>query len=322
MRTAPRLDAVHPTVVVIGNYDGVHVGHRALLERALAEGRRRGERDESGAARPLPVVVVTLWPHPVSVFAPERAPQLLDSLADRIDRLKDQGVHEVRVVRFNKEVAAWSPEHFVDTILMPLHPRVVVVGSNFTFGARAAGTVDTLRELGRGRFEVLSLDLVGVHEEHTCSTLIRAALAVGDVETAAEHLGRPFRVRGVVVVGDQRGRQLGFPTANLGIDPALATPADGVYAGWVTRLHEPGAIPMPAAISVGSNPTFVGAERRVESYVLDRTDLELYGEEIAVDFVARLRGMLKFDGVQPLVEQMHRDVAQTRVVLGSTTDPD
>ena len=129
-------------------------------------------------------------------------------------------------------------------------------------------------------------------------------------------------MRGVVVVGDQRGRQLGFPTANLGIDPALATPADGVYAGWVTRLHEPGAIPMPAAISVGSNPTFVGAERRVESYVLDRTDLELYGEEIAVDFVARLRGMLKFDGVQPLVEQMHRDVAQTRVVLGSTTDPD
>lgn len=312
---------MNPTVVVIGNFDGVHVGHRALLERALAEGRRLGERDESGATRPLPVVVVTLWPHPVSVFAPQRAPQLLDSLSDRIDRLKSLGIHEVRVVRFNKEVAAWSPAHFVDTILLPLNPRLVVVGSNFTFGSRAAGTVETLAELGQDRFEVLSLELVGVHEEQTCSTLIREALAVGDVETAAEHLGRPFRVRGVVVVGDQRGRQLGFPTANLTIDPAMATPADGVYAGWVTLPQQPGAAPMPAAISVGSNPTFEGAERRVESYVLDRTDLELYGEEIAVDFVARLRGMLKFDGVASLIAQMHRDVAHTRERLGLPAAP-
>ena len=302
------------SVVVIGNFDGVHPGHREVLAAARAL-----EPD----AR---LVVVTFWPHPLSVVRPGGGPVLLTRLEERVDLLEDAGADEVRVVRFTPEFASWSPERFIADTIEPLNPIRVVVGENFRFGHRAAGHVDTLRDLGRGKFEVTALPLVGLGDEETCSTRIRDALVAGDVERAARHLGRPFRFTGVVARGDRRGRELGFPTANLPVPPHLACPADGVYAGWAVRLDgrdghgralPEGAEPerWPAAISVGTNPTFDGIDRRVEAYVLDRTDLELYGAEIAVDFVARLRGMVRFDGIDPLIAQMDDDVERCRALL-------
>lgn len=290
------------TVVAIGNFDGVHTGH----QRVLAEAARDSEH---------PLVVVTFWPHPVTVLRPDKAPKLLSDLRTRIDLLKKAGAHEVRVIRFNEEVSNLSPEEFVLRFLLPLHPVRIVVGENFRFGHSASGDVATLARLGEGRFEVRPLPLSMIDDEVSCSTGIRTLLSAGDVATAAQHLGRYFRFRGVVVVGDQRGRELGFPTANLTVPRDMVVPDDGVYAGWVTNLGEPGSEPMAAAISVGTNPTFDGADHRVESYVLDRTDLELYGTEIAVDFVARLRGQVRFDGIEALITQMGADVEATRQVL-------
>ena len=300
------------SVVAIGNFDGVHSGHQELLATAV---RRATELQT--ATEPVPVVVVTFWPHPMSVVAPPgRAPLLLTSLQDRIDLLRRSGADQIRVVQFTREVAGWSPEHFIKTILGPLNPALVVVGQNFRFGKDAKGTPETMRQVGEGRFEVEVLTLTSVDSERTCSTLVRNALLKGDVVTAARHLGRPFRVRGVVVVGDQRGRELGFPTANMPVAAEMATPADGVYAGWLRRLDQPDAPKLPAAISVGTNPTFDGIERRVESYVLDRTDLDLYGVEIGVEFVEHLRGQIKFASVDDLIAQMTTDVVHTRRALG------
>lgn len=290
------------SVVVIGNFDGVHRGHR----RVLAEATRDIDH---------PLVVLTFWPHPLTVLRPEGAPKLLSDLTTRIELLKEAGAHEVRVIRFNRDVAGMSPADFVERFIAPLHPQRVVVGENFRFGHGASGDVATLAELGEGRFDVMPLDLESIEDEVVCSTGVREMLAHGDVAEAALHLERPFRFRGVVVMGDQRGRDLGFPTANQSVPPEMAVPADGVYAGWVTRLDSPGAEPMAAAISVGTNPTFDGVERRVESYVIDRTDLELYGVEIAVDFVARLRGQVRFDGIEALIGQMGEDVEQARRLL-------
>ncbi len=299
------------SVVAIGNFDGVHTGHQQLLRTAVEHAQELGTERE-----PLQVIVVTFWPHPMSVVAPGHQPLLLTSLSDRIDLLRRYGADEVRVVQFTRDVAAWSPQKFVDTILGPLNPAVVVVGENFTFGNRAAGTPQMMREFGKGRFDVDIIHLVSIDSERTCSSFVRSALATGDVAAAARRLRRLFRLSGVVVVGDQRGRELGFPTANLPVAADLATPADGVYAGWLRRLDQPSAIRMPAAISVGTNPTFDGVERRVESYVLDRTDLELYGINIAVEFVEHLRGQVRFGSIDELIEQMNKDVAATRVVLG------
>lgn len=309
------------TAVVIGNFDGVHPGHREVL----AEARRR--------AAELPLVVVTFWPHPVSVVRPDRGPMLLTSLDERVALLAKAGADRVEVIDFTPEFALWSPAEFVEKILLPLHPALVVVGENFRFGHRAAGGVDTLRELGAGHFEVDTLRLVRFGDEETCSTTIREALAAGNVSHAAEHLGRPFRFSGLVCHGDHRGRGLGFPTANLAVPRDQACPADGVYAGWLTRLDRrdgqgnplpPGveAERWPAAISVGTNPTFDGQERRVESYVLDRDDLELYDAPIAVDFVGRIRGQVRFTGVEGLIVQMNDDVDRTRELLAESSRAD
>lgn len=302
------------SVLVIGNFDGVHPGHREVL----AEAKQRHQE--------LPLVVVTFWPHPVSVLRPDAAPLLLTSLESRIEQLTAAGADRVRVIDFTKEFADWPPSRFVEEILLPLDPELVVVGENFRFGKQAAGTVQTLVELAAGRFEVEGLPLVRWGDEETCSTRIRAALAEGDVEHAAEHLGRPFCFRGVVAHGDRRGRQLGFPTANLPVPSFLACPSDGVYAGWITRrdglnAHGEALAPgmpaerWPAAISVGTNPTFDGLSRRVESYVLDRDDLELYGAPITVEFSARIRGQIKFTNIEELIDQMRDDVAQCRSLL-------
>lgn len=301
------------SVVLIGNFDGVHLGHQSLIDRARAHATAL--TDDEG---PLPVLAVTFWPHPTKIFNPGHTPKLLCPLPERLDLLTSNGVDEVRVVQFTEEISGWSPQQFIETILMPLNPAAIVVGENFRFGKKAAGTPQDLREYSAGLSDGFDVDEVALAEiEHrvASSSAIREALQAGDVETAAVNLGRYFRVRGVVVVGDQRGRLLGFPTANLPISSEYEVPADGVYAGWVRVLDDPD-VKMPAAISVGSNPTFDGVlNRRVESYVLDRDDLELYGKWIAVDFVAQLRGMIKFSSVDELVKQMNKDVEKTRELL-------
>ena len=305
------------SVVAIGNFDGVHLGHQALLREAVAlagDPVLAGVADE--ACGPLPVIVVTFWPHPLSVVAPARLPRLLGDLPSRIELLRAGGAHEVRVVPFTRPVADESPQAFVESVLSPLRPAVVVVGENFRFGRGAEGTPGGLAELGRGRFAVRPIGLVSVRGRTVSSSAVRAELAGGDVAGAAAMLGRFPQVSGVVQVGDQRGRAMGFPTANLSPPPGLAYPADGVYAGWLTRLDDPRRVGLPAAISVGANVTFDGDDTRVEAYVLDRDDLELYGSQIRLDFVQRLRGMVKFDGADALVAQVRADVGATRLALG------
>jgi riboflavin kinase/FMN adenylyltransferase len=244
---------------------------------------------------------------------------MLTDIDRRCELLREAGVDDVFVIAFSREIASWTPQEFIDRVLIEgLHAAHVVVGANFRFGARAAGDVATLVEAGRSQdFSCEGIALDGGPQVWS-STYVRTCLAAGDVEGAAEALGRPFSVVGHVVRGDARGRELGYPTANVPTRDTAA-PADGVYAGWLCLLEPEGgdhAQPLPAAISVGTNPTFAGErERRVESYVLDRTDLDLYDKVVEVSFVARIRGMVKFDGIDPLLEQMADDVEQTRTLL-------
>lgn len=294
------------TVVSIGNFDGVHLGHAHVLREARAAADRLGIDT---------VVAVTFDPHPMAVLRPDHAPPTLTSIRTRARLLETAGVDAILVVGFDREIAAWAPEKFVDRILVnALKARAVVVGANFRFGAKAAGDVATLVEAGLSRdFETVGVPLDGGPQVWS-STYVRQCLATGDVSGAAEALGRPFTVRGTVVEGDKRGREMGYPTANVPIPPIDAAPDDGVYAGWLTRLDT--GERFPAAISVGTNPTFEGErERRVESYVLDRDDLELYGVEVEVAFVERLRGMVKFDGMEALLVTMADDVLRARAVL-------
>ncbi len=299
------------TVVVIGNFDGVHLGHRRVV------GRAREIADERG----LLVVAVTFDPHPMAVLRPDHAPSTLTSIEDRADLLAGAGADAVFALPFTREVAGWSPEEFVDRILVSLlHAAAVVVGANFRFGHRAAGDVGLLTEAGSGQPEGRGFTTEGIALDGGpmvwSSTYVRTCLAAGDVAGAAEALGRPVTIRGVVVRGDRRGRELGFPTANVPTGEGAATPADGVYAGWVRRLDT--GERYPAAISVGTNPTFDGhRERRVESYVLDRDDLDLYDVAVEVEFVERLRGMVRFDSVEELVAQMKDDVARARELLAA-----
>lgn len=295
------------TVAVIGNFDGVHLGHRRVLSRA------RQLADAAG----LPVVVVTFDPHPMAVLRPEHAPTTLTGLPARAELLADAGADHVLAVPFDRDIASWSPEEFVDRILVDaLHAAAVVVGANFRFGQRAAGDVSLLVELGAERdFRAEGIPLDGGPQVWS-STYVRTCIAAGDVAGAAEALGRPYAVRGVVIRGDQRGREIGYPTANVPAEGPTAVPPDGVYAGWLRRLD--GGDRLPAAISIGTNPTFEGVVgRRVESYVLDRTDLELYGVEVEVSFVERLRGMEAYDSLEALLDQMALDVARAREILGA-----
>jgi len=294
------------TAVVIGNFDGVHLGHQHVLRRAR----------ELGEERSLTVVAVTFDPHPMAVLRPEHAPVTLTTLEARAELLIASGADAVLALPFDLDMAAWSPDEFAQRVLVDtLHAAVCVVGANFRYGNRAAGDVATLQAFGADHdFIAEGIPLDGGPQVWS-STYVRTCLASGDVAGAAEALGRPYAVRGVVVKGDQRGRELGFPTANVPTDLLTAAPPDGVYAGWLTR-RDTGET-FPAAISVGTNPTFDGVTvRRVEAYVLDRTDLELYGVEVDVAFVDRLRGMEAFGSIEELVEQMRADVDRTREVLG------
>jgi riboflavin kinase/FMN adenylyltransferase len=306
-RTVKRFDgpeAVPPdwprSVVTIGVFDGVHRGHREIVRRA----RERADRD--GA----PVVAITFDPHPSEVVRPGTHPAMLSTIAHRVQLLGEAGADAVLVLPFTWELSQHSPEQFVvEVVTGSLHAEAVVVGANFRFGHRAVGTGDTLRELGATLgFDVVVVGLVGGGEVTWSSTYVRQCVLEGDVEEAASILLRPHRVTGTVVHGDHRGRELGYPTANLDLVEHAAVPADGVYAGWLVRSGER----LPAAVSVGTNPTFDGTERRVEAYVIDRDDLDLYGEEVAVEVGTRLRPTLRFDSVDALVAQMALDVEQAR----------
>lgn len=311
MRVWRALESIGPdevagrTVVTIGNFDGVHRGHQQVIARVVARAR------EIGAA----AVVTTFDPHPMTVIHPDSAPLRLTSLQRRIDILEHLGVGAVLVLPFTRELSLWEPDEFVRTVLVDgLGAAEVSVGESFRFGHRAAGTVDTLRDAGgRHGFVVDALPLAG-DTVRWSSTYVRQCLAEGDTSAAAEALGRPHRVEGPVVEGDKRGRELGYPTANLALEDSVAIPADGVYAGWLVRAA---GGRMPAAISIGTNPTFGGTTRRVEAYVLDRDDLELYGEHVGVEFADRLRDTVTFAGVEPLVEQMARDVEQARALTAT-----
>jgi riboflavin kinase/FMN adenylyltransferase len=299
---------VGPTAVVVGNFDGVHLGHQHVVRTAR----------EIADAEGLRVVAVTFDPHPMAVLRPEHAPSSLTDIETRAALLAGAGVDDVLALPFDRGVASWTPHEFAERVLAEaLHAAVVVVGANFRYGNKAAGDVSTLTESGqRLGFRAVGVPLDGGPQVWS-STYVRTCLATGDVAGAAEALGRPFVVTGVVVRGDQRGRALGFPTANVPTRDLTAAPADGVYAGWLRRLDT--GERFPAAISVGTNPTFDGErERRVESYVLDRDDLELYDVEVEVSFVERIRGMVRFDGVEALVETMRDDVARAHEILGVT----
>lgn len=278
-----------------------------MLTRAISSGREH-DCDQ--------VVAVTFDPHPMAVLRPEHAPPTLTSMEHRLRLLEEAGVDAVLVIPFDREISSWTPEEFIDRVLVrALHARFVVVGANFRFGHKAAGDVALLTEVGtREGFAVEGVALDGGPQVWS-STYVRHCLATGDVSGATEALGRPFTVTGVVIRGDQRGREMGFPTANVPTPVEEAAPADGVYAGWLRRTDTDETY--PAAISVGTNPTFAGVRaRRVESYVIDRTDLELYGVEVEVSFVERIRGMVAFEGMAALIETMHEDVRVARRILG------
>ena len=296
------------SVVTIGVFDGVHLGHQRIVARAAEVGRERG----------LPVVAVTFNPHPDEVTRPGSHPPFLCSARRRAELLAGLGADAVCVLPFTLEFSRLDPDEFVRAVLVEkLHAAAVVVGEDFRFGHRATGDVPLLDRLGeKYDYTTEGLPLLVVDGVTLSSTSIRSMLADGDVTGAAKALGRPHRVEGVVVRGHQRGRLLGFPTANVESPPHTAIPADGIYAGWLATLDEAGvaAIRWPAAISIGTNPTFDGSVRTVEAYALDRSDLDLYGLHAAIDFGARLRGTLRFDSVDDLVEQMGKDVAQAREI--------
>lgn len=295
------------SVVTIGTFDGVHRGHRAVIERT-------GECASTLEGGPFPVVAVTFDPHPLTVVGPSHVPKQLSTMAERVRLLKAAGADHVYVLAFDHEMAQWSPEEFVRRIIInELKAAAVVVGENFRFGHKAAGDIETLRQCAGG-FAVEAISLKGTGTPWS-STRVRQSLEAGDVGAAAEVLGRDYGVSGTVVRGDQRGRGLGFPTANIAAPQWLAVPADGVYAGhlWL----EDSSSGLPAAISVGSNPTFDGITRRIESYVLDRDDLELYGVCVTVEFVQQIRTQSTFESVDDLVAAMWEDVAKIRTVLSN-----
>jgi len=298
-------------------FDGVHRGHAELIAHAVKSGRARG----------VPVVLMTFDPHPMEVVFPGNHPAQLTTLTRRAELAEDLGIDVFLVMPFTADFMKLTPDRYVHELLVErLHVVEVVVGENFTFGKKAAGNVAFLRKAGeKFGFAVESMSLVAEHHQSDSvtfsATYVRACVDAGDVVAAAEALGRPHRVEGVVVRGDGRGRVLGFPTANVAPPMHSAIPADGVYAAWFTVLgHGPvvgSVVPgerYQAAVSVGTNPTFSGRTRTVEAFVLD-TAADLYGQHVAVDFVARIRGQEKFDHVDELVKAMERDVVRARAIL-------
>jgi riboflavin kinase / FMN adenylyltransferase len=301
------------TVVTIGAYDGVHLGHRSVIRLVRQRAAERGLRS----------AVVTFDRHPASVVRPESAPRLLTDLEQKLELLAETGIDYCLVISFDEARSRESAEDFVHEVLVDcLNAADVVVGEDFHFGHRRAGNVPLLRRLGAELgFEVDGIELVGAEggpgggEAPVSSTRIRRALVEGDLSLANRLLGRDYEVRGVVALGDKRGRELGFPTANVSVPGDILLPADGIYAGWFER---PDGTVHPSAISLGRRPTFY-VEAHVsllEAHLLD-FDGDLYDEHVKVQFVARLRDEVRFDSVGALVEQIQRDVDQARELLGA-----
>ncbi len=298
-----------PCVVTLGNFDGLHRGHQEVLGQVRAEAQARGAA----------AVALTFDPHPALIHRPDTAPEQIMGLADKLAAMAALGLDGVLVVPYTLEFAAQTPEEFVRSVFVEtLGACTVVVGRDVRFGHSNSGDLAAMVRLGADLgFDVVVVSDEG-HDRRWSSTWVREALRKGDVETAAAVLGRAHTMSGEVVHGAARGRELGFPTANLSPDACGIIPADGVYAGWLTDTHRHR---WPAAISVGSNPTFIGVDRQVEAYVIDRPEepieaFNLYGQHVAVEFVQRLRGMVAYTGPDALIEQMHLDVDQARAILG------
>jgi riboflavin kinase/FMN adenylyltransferase len=290
-------------VVTIGVFDGVHRGHQQIVGRAVERAREAG----------IPSVVLTFDPHPSEVVRPGSHPPVLTSTRRKAELLEQLGADVACVLPFTVEFSRMGPAEFVHAVLVEhLHAAAVVVGDNFRFGHKAAGDVAALHDIG-GTFGFVTEGVPLLTDDGVTisSTYVRSCVDAGDLAAAAHALGRDHRVEGLVVRGDMRGGvQLGFPTANLRVDRYAAVPADGVYAGrllWRDTVR-------PAAISVGSNPTFEGRERRVEAFVLD-FDGDLYGEKVSLDFRTRLRGMQRYEKVDELIAQIKLDVEQTRQII-------
>jgi len=294
-----------PSVVTIGKFDGVHEGHRAMVHRLRT----------TAAARGLASVVVTFDRNPLSLLRPEVCPEPLVSTEQKLDLLAATDPDATLVLTFDRSLAEETPEEFVRTVLVePLRAAVVLVGADFRFGAKGAGSVETLIELGATHgFEVLVVDdVTAVDGRRVSSSWIRELLSEGRVAEAARLLGAPHTIRGTVVHGHQRGRQLGYPTANLSREVDGFVPADGVYAAWLTARD----IRYPAAVSIGNNPTFEGiVGRQIEAHAIDAA-FDIYDEVVDVSFVEYIRGMRKFPGPDELAVQMGADEDQIRTILG------
>lgn len=296
---APALPRV---VLTLGNFDGVHLGHQAIVRRAVTEARAIGGQ----------VVVMTFHPHPTAVLAPDRAPARIQSLHDRLLQVRSLGAGVVVVQRFTRAFASLEPEAFVrDFLLRHLDLQHVVVGYNVSFGRNRAGTVDTLAALGRQYgFAVDAVGPITVEGEQVSSTVVRTFLGTGDVRRVARLLGRPHVLRGRVVTGERRGRTLGFPTANLHLPPGVMLPADGVYAVYAVV----GEQRVPAVLNIGVRPTFGELRRTVEAHLLDWNG-DLYGRWACLELVERLRGEQKFAGPDALVAAITNDIAAARTHL-------
>ena len=281
-----------PRRVAVGEFDGVHLGHREVI---------RGSD-----------TVLTFEPHPLRVVRPQAAPRLLTSLETKAELIAALGVEELVVIPFDEGFAHQTPQEFIDHILVEqLHAVRVSVGENFRFGHRAAG--DPALLAADKRFQTRVVPLVEVDGEIVSSSQIRGLVLAGEVETATRFLGAPFQLRGTVVEGDRRGRTLGFPTANIIPDEALVCPGHGIYAARTSQAC--------AAVSIGVRPTFgTGRALLVEAYLLDWAG-DLYGSQLRIDFLARLRGERRFDSAQALIEQMRRDVERTRQFCRDSGSP-
>ncbi len=292
------------SVVAIGIFDGVHRGHQKILARAR----------EIAHSLSLPVIALTFHPHPTAILAPSKQPALLLNIHSRVELLEKFGAEDVEVITFSKEFSALSPSAFIEDILLGLlNAAHVVVGENFSFGARASGSISDIRKY-------IEADAVALlHDEHgpISSTRIRHHVAEGEMEAARVLLGRPHFLQGEVVHGEKRGREIGYPTANLEQLIGMAIPPDGIYAGYLYVESDR----LPAAISIGTNPTFPPSypgerPRQVEAYALDRDDLDLYGQRASIEFLSFLRPTIAFPGLEPLLAQMAADCAQVKRVLG------
>ena len=290
---------IHGAALAIGIFDGVHLGHQKILQE--------------GADAGLPVMALTFDPHPTAIFAPDRVPTRLLTLKNRVHQLVMHGATSVAVVKFTEEFSRLSPQDFIDQVIMPIFdPKIVVVGENFTFGAKAAGNVNYLKE--NTKLDVRGKPLLTHGGGTVSSTRIREAIRAGNLETANQLLTRPHQIVGPVVHGEKRGRTIGYPTANIGLGTDATIPSDGVYAGWLSVAGHK----WPAAISIGTNPTFEGIRgRQVEAYALDRDDLDLYDQDATVEFGWRLRDTIKFDGLEALLAQMKIDCDEARKLTHS-----